>query len=61
VHRNRRVGESPVRHDVAAGDLVHVDPGTALQAANHGDEHLVVYAYGYPRENDRAEVLNLAV
>jgi mannose-6-phosphate isomerase-like protein (cupin superfamily) len=55
------LGDPPVRHDVAAGDLVHVDPGTPLQAANHGKEDLIVYAYGYPPENERAEILDAAV
>jgi quercetin dioxygenase-like cupin family protein len=55
------LGDPPVRHDVAAGGLVHVDPGTPLQAANHGDGDLVVYAYGYPPENERAEILDPAV
>jgi quercetin dioxygenase-like cupin family protein len=55
------LGDPPVRHDVAAGDLVHVDPGTPLQAANHGDADLIVYAYGYPPENERAEILDPAI
>ncbi|MFL5965848.1 MAG: cupin domain-containing protein [Gaiellaceae bacterium] len=55
------LGDPPVRHDVAAGELVHVDPGTPLQAANHSDEDLIVYAYGYPPENERAEILDAAV
>lgn len=55
------LGDPPERHDVAAGDLVHVEPGTALQAANHGDDDLVVYAYGYPPETENAELLDPAV
>ena len=55
------LGDPPVRHDVAAGELVHVDPRTPLQAANHGDEDLIAYAYGYPPEKERAEILNPAV
>jgi hypothetical protein len=55
------LGDPPVRHDVEAGDLVHVDPGTPLQAANHGGGDLIVYAYGYPPENERAEILDPAV
>src|SRR3954454_21731333 len=38
------VGEPAVRHDVAAGSLIHVEPGTPLQSVNHGDDELVVYA-----------------
>lgn len=51
------VGDPPERHDVTPGGLIHVEPGTALQAANHGDHDLVVYAYGYPPESDHAEIL----
>ena len=52
------LGEPPQRHDVPAGGLIHVDPGTALQTVNHGDEELVVYAYGYPPEHENAELLD---
>jgi quercetin dioxygenase-like cupin family protein len=52
------VGDPPERHDVPAGALIHVDPGTPLQTVNHGDEDLVVYAYGYPPENEHAELLD---
>jgi mannose-6-phosphate isomerase-like protein (cupin superfamily) len=55
------VGEPPERIDVPAGGLGRVDPGIALQSANHGDEDLVVYAYGYPPESDHAELLEPAV
>jgi quercetin dioxygenase-like cupin family protein len=55
------LGDPPERHEVAAGDLVHVEAGTALQAANHGDDELVVYAYGYPPETENAELLDPAV
>jgi quercetin dioxygenase-like cupin family protein len=51
------VGEPPERVDVPAGGLVRVDPGVPLQSANHGDEDLVVYAYGYPPESEHAELL----
>jgi quercetin dioxygenase-like cupin family protein len=47
--------------DVPAGGLIHVEPGTPLQAANHGDEDLVVYAYGTPLEHERAEILDSAL
>ena len=36
-------------------------PGTPLQTVNHGDEDLVVYAYGYPPESEHAELLDPAV
>ena len=55
------LGDPPERHDVPAGGLVHVDAGTALQAANHGDDDLLVYAYGYPPEDEHAELLEPAV
>ena len=38
--------------------LIHIDPGTALQAANHGTGELVLYAYGYPPEDEQAELLD---
>jgi hypothetical protein len=28
---------------------------------NHGDEELLVYAYGYPPESEHAEILDSAV
>ena len=55
------VGEPPERQDVAAGELIHVEPGTPLQSANHGDDDLLVYAYGYPPESEQAEILPPAV
>ena len=47
----------PARCDVPAGSLIHVNAGTALQSANHGDEDLVVYAHGWPPEDQHAELL----
>jgi mannose-6-phosphate isomerase-like protein (cupin superfamily) len=55
------VGDPPKRQDVAAGSLIHIEPGTPLQTVNHGDEDLVVYAYGTPPEDERAEILDSAV
>ena len=55
------VGEPPERHDVPAGGLIHVEPGTPLQSVNHGDEELVVYAYGTPPADERAELLDSAL
>jgi mannose-6-phosphate isomerase-like protein (cupin superfamily) len=55
------LGEPPERVDVPAGGLVRVPPGTPLQTVNHGDEGLVVYAYGYPPESEHAELLDPAV
>jgi quercetin dioxygenase-like cupin family protein len=55
------LGEPPERQDVHVGGLIHVEPGTPLQAANHGDAELVVYAYGTPPEDEHAEILEPAV
>jgi quercetin dioxygenase-like cupin family protein len=55
------VGDPPERHEIAPGGLIHIQPGTAIQAANHGSEDLVVYAYGYPPEIEHAELLDAAV
>jgi quercetin dioxygenase-like cupin family protein len=52
------LGEPPERVDVPVGGLVHVPPGTPLQTVNHGSEDLLVYAYGYPPEDEHAEVLD---
>ena len=51
------LGEPPQRHDVPTGGLIHVEPGTALQTAHHGDVNLVVYAYGAPPDHG-AEVID---
>ena len=55
------LGEPPERQDVPASGLVHVQPGTPLQIANHGAEDLVVYAYGTPPEREHAEILDPAL
>jgi mannose-6-phosphate isomerase-like protein (cupin superfamily) len=55
------VGDPPERVDIPAGGAIRVDPGTPLQAANHGDEELLVYAHGYPPESENAEILDPAV
>jgi quercetin dioxygenase-like cupin family protein len=51
------VGEPPERRDVPVGGLIHIEPGTPLQTVNHGDEDLVLYAYGTPPESEHAEIL----
>jgi quercetin dioxygenase-like cupin family protein len=43
------------------GVLDTVPAGTPLQTANHGDDDLLVYAYGYPPEDEHAELLDRAV
>lgn len=55
------VGDPPEREDIPAGGLIHIEPGTPLQAANHAGEELVLYAYGYPPESEHAEILDSAL
>jgi mannose-6-phosphate isomerase-like protein (cupin superfamily) len=55
------VGEPPVRNDVPTGSLIHVPAATPLQSVNHGVVDLVVYVYGYPPEQETAELLDSAV
>ncbi|MDQ6730413.1 MAG: cupin domain-containing protein [Actinomycetota bacterium] len=55
------LGEPPARHDVQVGGIIHVAPGTPLQSANHGDTDLLVHVYGYPPEDENAELLPSAV
>jgi mannose-6-phosphate isomerase-like protein (cupin superfamily) len=52
------LGDPPERVDVPTGGLIHVEPGTALQTLNQGDEDLVLYAYGTPPESEHAEILD---
>jgi quercetin dioxygenase-like cupin family protein len=55
------LGDPPERIDVPAGGVVHVESGTVLQSANHGDEAVVMYAYGAPPETGGAEFFDSAV
>jgi quercetin dioxygenase-like cupin family protein len=55
------LGEPPERVDVPTGGVIHVEPGTPLQSANHGGGDLLVYACGAPAEHERAELLDSAV
>jgi len=55
------LGEPPERRDVPTGGLIHVEPGTELQTANHGDDELLLYVYGTPPESEHAEILDSAV
>ena len=55
------VGEPPERVEVPRGGLIHVDAMTPLQSANHESEDLLVYAYGYPPEDQHAELLDSAL
>ena len=55
------VGEPPERRDVPSGSLIHVPAGTPLQSVNHGNDDLLVYAHGWPPEDEHAELLAPAV
>ena len=55
------VGEPPERVEVPTRGVIHVPAGTPLQSVNHGDDELVVYAYGAPPESENAEILDPAV
>ena len=46
---------------VQRGGLIHVDAMTPLQIVNHETEDLVLYAYGYPPEDEHAEILESAI
>jgi quercetin dioxygenase-like cupin family protein len=54
------VGDPPERVGVSAGGVIHVEGGTPLQSANHGDEDLVVYVYGAPPD-EGADLLDSAL
>jgi quercetin dioxygenase-like cupin family protein len=54
------LGEPPERVDVPRGGVIHVNATTPLQTVNHGDEDLLVYVYGYPPEDEHAEILESA-
>lgn len=55
------LGEPPERVDIQPGGLIHVEPATELQTANHGDADLLVYVYGTPPETEHAEILDPAI
>ena len=55
------LGDPAERVDVPKGGVVHVESGTVLQSVNHGDEEVVMYAYGAPPETGGAEFLDSAV
>jgi quercetin dioxygenase-like cupin family protein len=55
------VGEPAERVEVPAGGLIRIEAGTPLQTVNHGDADLLVYAYGFPPEDEHAELLDPAV
>jgi mannose-6-phosphate isomerase-like protein (cupin superfamily) len=55
------LGDPPEKVEVLTGGVVHVESGTVLQSANHGDEEVLMYAYGAPPEAGGAEFLDSAV
>jgi mannose-6-phosphate isomerase-like protein (cupin superfamily) len=55
------LGDPPEQVDVPKGGVVHVESGTVLQSANHGEEDVLLYAYGAPPEGGGAEFLDSAV
>jgi mannose-6-phosphate isomerase-like protein (cupin superfamily) len=50
--RCRYLGDPPERVEVQPGGLIHVEPGTELQTANHGHTDLLIYVYGTPPETN---------
>jgi quercetin dioxygenase-like cupin family protein len=55
------LGDPPERIEVPKGGVVHVEPGTVLQLANHGDDEVLLYAYGAPPESGGAEFFDSAL
>jgi quercetin dioxygenase-like cupin family protein len=55
------LGEPAERVEIPVGGLIRVEPGTPLQTVNHGNADLLVYAYGFPPEDEHAELLESAV
>lgn len=49
------LGDPPERVEVPAHGVVAVEPGTALQLRNDGDEEAVVFIYGAPAEQGGAD------
>jgi len=50
-------GDDPERHELERGSVLVVQPGTALQLSNRGDEELRLFAYGAPPERGDATFL----
>ena len=51
----------PARHVAALSEPAQFAHTRELQTINHGDEDLLLYAYGTPPESERAEILESAV
>ncbi|MGA8488741.1 MAG: cupin domain-containing protein, partial [Gaiella sp.] len=43
-------GDDPERHELERGSVLVVQPGTALQLSNRGDQELRLFIYGAPPE-----------
>ena len=54
------LGDPAERVEIPQGGVVHVEAGTVLQLANHGDEDVLLYAYGAPPEPGGAEFFDSA-
>ena len=50
-------GDEPERHELARGSVLVVQPGTALQLSNRGDDELRLFIYGAPPERGEATFL----
>jgi mannose-6-phosphate isomerase-like protein (cupin superfamily) len=55
------LGEPPEPVQVQRGGLIHVDATTPRQVVNDGAEDLLIYVYGYPPEDEHAEILDSAI
>ena len=49
--------DEPERHELAKGSVLVVQPGTALQLSNQGDEELRLFIYGAPPERGETTFL----
>lgn len=50
-------GDDPDRHELAAGSVLVVQPGTALQLSNRHEEELRLFIYGAPPERGETTFL----
>jgi mannose-6-phosphate isomerase-like protein (cupin superfamily) len=51
-------GDEPERHELAAGSVLVVRPGTALQLSNRGEEELRLFIYGAPPQRGETTFLD---
>ncbi len=50
-------GDEPERHELATGSVLVVQPGTALQLSNKGDDELRLFIVGAPPKHGEATFL----